>query len=350
MMTSAIHYPSARILDLATMKRAMLLWDRYKVIVPYKGFHLGHLGEIAEAWSLIGGEIIPTSSDKARAHEQISQFIRHRSRLNPQFFYGTPRNIDRVDRHVPEMYEVFPQKFLGKTWDELEQVGMTTAQSEANERPMTEWGGLVVMAKLADACAGSTFARVTDRRDAYRAIASESFINGTRVEITERTDEAMVLPVLLSLVDASDVPLAKLIAYRAEEKDPFLRHNMLATISKHIIGLRKTTNLAQIRERQEAFEHAMKVDLFRLRDELRSNKVKFVTSTAVLTGIVGAFAVASALTHGAVQIGAGLVAAGTAGARMKDFSELFGSGLDLADKQRKLLELHPMAYMHEITT
>lgn len=90
MITSAIHYPNSRITDLNTMKRALLLWDRYNLIGPFRGFDPGHTGVIAEAFSLIGGVLVPEAREQQIAHDGIVAFLETRDRLDPRFFLRRP--------------------------------------------------------------------------------------------------------------------------------------------------------------------------------------------------------------------------------------------------------------------
>ena len=80
MIKSAIHYPSSSIRSLNTMKRALLLWDKYQVIGPFKEFEPDHNGLIREAWSLIGSVLVPEKSDQQRARGDIVEFLRDRER------------------------------------------------------------------------------------------------------------------------------------------------------------------------------------------------------------------------------------------------------------------------------
>ena len=205
----------------------------------------------------------------------------------------------------------------------------------------------MVMAKLADACAGEVFARVTDQPVAYRAIASEA--QRVNRQDTGRLDEADVVPVLLSMVDATSIPISNLLCFRADEKDPTLRHNLLKSCSEHINAIRKAGSHNQIREIQEQFDRDMQSNLNKLRDTLRTNKVKFGTSAAVLTVATGVFGAIAAMTHAPIQIGTTLTALGIAGLGIKQVADIFGGGLDLTQRQRDTMEKHPMAYMHALS-
>ena len=343
MIKSAIHYPSSSIRSLNTMKRALLLWDKYRVIGPFKEFEPDHNGPIREAWSLIGSVLVPEKSDQQRARGDIVEFLRDRERLDQRFFHS--RQPTEQEHRSP--YEVYPQKLLGETWYELEKAGLTRDLLPNADRQMSAWGGLMVMAKLADACAGEVFARVTDQPVAYRAIASEA--QRVNRQDTGRLDEADVVPVLLSMVDATSIPISNLLCFRADEKDPTLRHNLLKSCSEHINAIRKAGGHNQIREIQDQFDRDMQLDLNKLRDILHTNKVRFGTSTAVLTAATGLFGTFAAMTHGFIQIGTTLAAFTSAGIGIKQVADIFGVGLDLTQRQRDTMEKHPMAYMHALS-
>ncbi|WSG73678.1 hypothetical protein U8P80_20050 [Rhizobium beringeri] len=316
------------------MKHALLLWDTIHVIGPWSGFEPCHAGEIAEAWSMVGKVTVPDLAEQRRAHEDIVNFLSARDRLGPKFFLG-------ADKAASSVYQVYPQKLLGETWSELEKAGLTGDLLPNDDRPLTTWGGLVIMAKLADACAGQVFARITDRTAAYRAIADEMS------ELREFPQQAAAtVPILLSLIDASSLPLENLMRFRDDERDPKLRHRLLDAVNDHVDALRKVNSLNQLNVLQEQFEREMRQNLKDLRDALKWNKIRFTVSASVLTLVTGAFAAATALLSGPMQVGAALGTVSTAGLGIKQVTDFFGAGLDLSERQRTTLAEHPMAYMH----
>lgn len=188
---------------------------------------------------------------------------------------------------------------------------------------------------------GHVFARVTDRTDAYRAIASELH----KGEI-DSPSEAAVLPVLLNLIDASNIPLNRLMRFRQDERDHELRYRLLDVVRDHVAELKTHRSINHLKEIQDQFEKGMQRNLRDLRDALRWDRVRFVTSSATLVVATGAFAAAAALSHGPLQIGQALGAVTTAGLGVKQLSDFFGAGLDLSSRQREVMLKHPMAYMH----
>lgn len=280
---------------------------------------------------MIGEVTVPDPAEQQAAHEDIVAFLEGRDRLSPKFFVS-------VEKAPSEIYEVYPQKLLGETWDKLVQTGLAGELLPNDDRPLTTWGGLVIMAKLADACAGQVFARVTDRTIAYRAIASEL----ERPKALPR-DTAAAIPILLSMIDSASLPLANLLRFRNDERDPSFRHRLLDAINDHVHALQKVESSNHIEELQRQFEADMQRNLQDLRDALRWNKIRFTTSASVLTVITGAFATAAALSSGTIQIGAALAGASIG---TKKLFDLFGTALDLSERQRTTLAKHPMAYMH----
>lgn len=335
-LRSAIHYPHSQITSTATMREALLFWDEYHLIAPFHDFAPAHTGEIAEAWSIIGRITVPNRTAQQQAHGEIVKFIENLDRLHPNFFLRNRNNGQNL-----EIYEVYPQKLLGETWWRLEDAGLTGALLSNNDRPMSTWGGLVIMAKLADACAGRFYARVTDRVDAYRAIASEQ-----NILERPRPHAAQAVPVLLKMIQASSIPIENLMRFRENERSPALRYKLLDVVQDHIEALRDIENADHVNYIQDRFEREMHQNLRDLRDALRFNKIKFATSAAVMTLATGAFAAAAALQTGPLQLGTALSALGTAGLGLKQMTDFFGGGLDLSEKQRSTMSNHPMAYMH----
>lgn len=141
------------------MRSALLMWDEIKVIVPWEGFKPQHdRPAMAAAWELVGGTMSPDSVQQRRAHKSIKELLE--AGLSVDVLY-------RDDAPTQEAYEMWPQKLLPETWDLLREHRMTATPLANGDYPFEEQGGLAVMSKLADACAGTTFARWTDRFLAY---------------------------------------------------------------------------------------------------------------------------------------------------------------------------------------
>jgi hypothetical protein len=162
-MRSALYYPHTTIENEGLVKTALLLWDRLEFIVPWQGFQPRYRDrQMARAMELVGAPRCPDDNEKREAHTRIEELIS--DRLPPKFFLDRRRRPD-------DSYEVYPQKFLPDTWSLLQKARLSGRLLPNSDYPMSEFGGLMVMSILADSCAGTTRARVTDRGDAYATIS-----------------------------------------------------------------------------------------------------------------------------------------------------------------------------------
>lgn len=163
-MRSAVYYPHTNIRSQSLLKTALLLWDEIKVIVPWRGYHLEHSSSLeADAFHLVGRKLNPTEAEKRQLHEFVEDFA---SRELPRQFYLQMARGDERD------YEMFANKLLPETWDMLKRAGMAhPARFRPSHTVATEPTALALMSILAACCAGSTFARVTDRSTAYASLA-----------------------------------------------------------------------------------------------------------------------------------------------------------------------------------
>ena len=95
--------------------------------------------------------------------------------------------------------------YLPNTWDPLREHQITSSSPDSEYNPFRQRAALAVMSKLADAYAGSTFARWTDQFRAYDLLLEYDISSAAH---------AAVVPLTLSLIDASSIPISKLIAFR----------------------------------------------------------------------------------------------------------------------------------------
>ena len=202
-MRSAIYYPSTQVRSRKIMHSSLLLWDQLHTIVPMPTYATDYRGDsdMAEAWELIGRKITPTPQQQQRAHAAIVTTLEAEN-LQPNLY-----EIAQVEQ-AKEYYEVWPQKFTIETFELLRRHRLTDLPLPNGDYPFTQEGGLLVMAKLADACAGTTLARVTDRLMAYGMIGTGNQRAGNVSD---------VVPVTLDLIDATSIPLDSLIAFRRRE-------------------------------------------------------------------------------------------------------------------------------------
>lgn len=346
-MRSAIYYPRTQVSSRPLMQSSLLLWDELHTIVPDLGypFDYGDQRDMADAWNLIGVPLVPNAAQQARAHTAIEQTL-SAGRLPPDLYY-----VAQVDRPgLDDPYEIWPQKFSVETWQLLQQHRMTALPLPNGDYPFTEEGGLLVMAKLADACAGATFARVTDRLMAYGMIGSGP---------SEPQAEGEVVPITLDLIDASSIPLENLIAFREREKRErrghdytALRHAYADGVQEHVAKLGSVADEYERKELNRQFRDRMQADLQNLRDELGGNRIglalkpvvvaTFVTAGALMTGVGG---LPTALAAGA---------AAAFGSNVTDVAKAIADfvkdGFKFDKDQRKVMADHPMAYMYALSS
>lgn len=342
-MRSAVYYPRTTVHSRSLMQSSLLLWDQLHTIVPEQHYSPEYhdKADLAEAWELVGAKIVPNEAQKRRAHEAIETTLLAR-RLPPSLYW-----VGEVDR-PQDPYEIWPQKFSMRTWDLMKEHGLTAGQFPNGDFPFTQDGGLMVMAKLADACAGTQFARVTDRLMAYGMIGSSGQRPGTTAE---------VVPITLDLIDAGSIPIENLIAFRKREAkerrgDDYrkLRHTYADRVQAHIRALDGAIDQFDRDEINRIFREKMAEDLRDLRSELGGNSIEFVLKPVVIAGIAAA---ATAAT-GAGNLSSALAGVGGAvfGSNWKDIgsavADMFSGGLAFNRKQRETMTRHPMAYMYEL--
>jgi hypothetical protein len=165
---------------------------------------------------------------------------------------------------------------------------------------------LMLMSLLADACAGNTKRKITDRADAYSwlqkystAEAGGQYVTGLDASQVAPAYERLIT-ISLKLLNTDDVPISTLVAMRKREANSNSRNyrefrvkylNKVDEYVETIVkpGLRES----DIIELERQFQKDMEQELSELRSELRLSKTKLVFSKEV--GIAVA-AVAGTLT------------------------------------------------------
>lgn len=342
-MRSAVYYPRTTVHSRPVMQSSLLLWDQLHTIVP-EPHHVPDYHDndgMAEAWELIGANLVPSEAQKQRTHDAIETTLRA-GRLPPHLYW-----VGEVDQ-PQDPYEIWPQKLSMRTWDLMRELRLTDAQLPNGDFPFTQEGGLMVMAKLADACAGTQLARVTDRLMAYGMIGSGDQRPGAVRE---------VVPITLELIDASSIPLDNLIAFRRREASERrggdyrkLRHSYADTVQAQMKALDGAIDQKDRDEIHRVFRARMDQDLKDLRQELGGNRIDLVLKPVV----IASFAAAGAALHGSDHLTTVLTAgaAGAFGSNWKEIgsavADLFAGGLSFDRKQRETMARHPMAYMYAL--
>lgn len=344
-MRSAVYYPSTKVRSRQIMQSSLLLWDDLHTIVPEPDYNpeYGSNRQMAEAWELIGKKLIPTNAQKARAHTAIETTLE--TGLLPPHLY----EISDIDPPT-DSYEVWPQKFAMKTFDLLRDRRLTQLPLPNGDYPFTQEGGLLVMAKLADACAGTTLARVTDRLMAYGMIGTGDQRAGN---VTD------VVPVTLDVIDASSIPIENLIAFRRREATERrgrdftkLRHAYADMVQKQIEDLSAALDQAERDRLIAEYRYRIETDLIDLRRELRSNLGQLLVTPVVVAavatgGVLLAGGVDEISTAAAFGLGAAICSKGDE--VVKTVSGFVKDRMGFDAKQRDIMAKHPMAYMWELS-
>jgi hypothetical protein len=308
---SAFYYPLTSIQSEGLIRTSLLLWDRVHIMVPWEGFSLNaHDRDHARALEIIGVSHVPSEEEKKQAHEIVADFA---TRPLPEAFSYRSKG-DRDD------WPVYPEKLLPETWHMLRMAGLAGQHARRGGVPVTEPTGLSLLSILADCCAGTTFARITDQSAAYGVLTG---LLGEKPSGDDRQQLLECLAALtLSMIDTSGIPLTKLIAFREREQKSanghnqrLLRHRFLNRLSTEASALGSLQQESDRAEVKRQFDEDMKDDLLQLRSELQLLATETLTSKQLVFAVLaGAFAVASpffnfqlpdvtSLSGGAVSVG-----------------------------------------------
>lgn len=331
-MRSAIHYPDTHLQSPQAMASALLLWDKLRVIVPFDGYRIEYNNsDMAAAWELIGKPLVPDDDNKRQAHKSIEAMLEA----------SMPRQIQyRADLQLDREYEIWPQKLHHETWRLLHEHRMTSGPVANGDYPFDHEAGITIMSKLADACAGTTFARVTDKMLAYGLI-------GDRDEPV--LAQSHVVPLTLELIDANSISLEKLIDFRRREAQErrggdysALRHAYADAVQGHVAKLRNVQSVNHRDQLNDEFQDEMARYLNELKRAIGLVKAEMVLKPVVVSAVVGAGGFLAAGPLGGL---AGLAA----GPALQGLADMFSAGIGFNEKQRKAMDKNPMAYMYQLS-
>lgn len=341
-MRSALYYPHTEIRSEKLMKTALMLWDRIHVIVPFDGYVPSYQSADAKkSFELIGKCHCPTEDEKKHTHELVEDFATR----------GLPESFSYVSVTSPdEIYEVYPQKLLPKTWTVLEQAGLTGKPLANADYPTSGATGLSLMSLLADCCAGDTLVRVTDRSAAYASLAGLMTETSPSSLNTMDTRESL-LAVSLKIADADSIPLSKWIKFREREDGAAdghqvraLRHRFVEHLETHassVVGAK--TGAARV-EMESQFEEDSRDDLKALREALKLEAGQVLSTKEVLfsalaaIAAIGSFALNSVVPMPDVVTSTGAVAS---------IGGLLATRYKYVSARRKVLRDHPLSYLYE---
>jgi hypothetical protein len=337
-MYSALYYPHATLNSVDILRDALLFWDQLDVIVPEKGwpvssrYPLDRNGQ--EALELIGVPHVPSNEEKELAHKQVEAIILDGL---PAWFYFNPNQIRR------KWYPVYPDKFLPKTWDMLMESNLAKRhhKAELSESMMetVHMMGFVLMAILADCCAGFQKRLVTDELSSYASLERYTTLSNRGDHGNIGTDVDRLVTISLKVVDTEGIPLERILTLRKREvssHDTFLRdlrHKYLEELDKYIKRLgTEVRHEGDIKDVEKEFKDAMESDLNELNGQLQLEAKKTLLSKEVIVGI---FALAG-IPIEPFTIPAGLLS----------ISALYKAKTEYSAKRKEVLKNHGMSWLY----
>jgi hypothetical protein len=340
-MRSALYYPHTTVSSTQLLKTSLLLWDNLYVIVPWPHYQPRYrTREAADAFTVIGKCHYPSADEKAHAHELIEDFVKRP--LPPAFSYSLTRNRRDV-------YDIYPEKLLPKTVAMLRERGMSEQGGRRNLRaPIAT--GLTLMNIVADCCAGTTLARVTDKRAAYANLAGLLVEKPTAELAVDQAREQLV-PIMIRTIDVKPFSLKRLVDFRKrEESSPdgsllrALRHRLLDKVEEQAKRLSTAeSELARVAIRRE-FEANMQDDYRDLRDALKAKATQTLATKELITAaITGVGSIAAAVVTPAFPVAA--TVSGVQG--VVSIGGLVALKSKWVEERRKVLKEHATAYLYE---
>ena len=339
-MRLAIYYPHTHLQSETLLKSSLLLWDRLEFLAPEPYFNPQYGPEFKEAIELFGHYRHPTEQEKREVHALVEDFA---TGPLPEALFYRPQQ----QQHHAE-YGIYAQKFLPETWQMLHDLQLSKLPAGNSRHRLVEATGLTMVSLLAECCAGTTRARITDRSDAYANIVN---LAAQRTPPPGQNHDVAVF-LTLGLVDAATVPLKALIEFRRKEAKSHgydrrdLRHRYALQIEAYVDRVRTEGKKASDREEiQRQFEQDMKDDLAVFRDEFGAAKTMALTSEAVVPVVVnGVAAMSEWLTLGFPFVLTAQAVKETA----TRLGGIFRTHSELAAKRKEIMRKHPMAYMHQL--
>jgi len=351
-MRSALYYPHTEIENVELSNTALLLWDQLEFIVPYREYKPDYKDPlVAEAVELIGVKHSPSDEEKKQAHEYIEDFV---TRTLPEPFYYIRQPKKGIIAPTPQ-YEIWPQKFLEKTWRMLQEAQIAGKPGANFDYPFSQPAGLSIMAILADCCAGKTRSRITDENAAYATLTGLLEAKSENAVDNSQDSYEQLVPITLQVLDPKAIDLKKLIDFRKRESRWWggssirkLRHNYLDGIEGFVKTLAETKGSASDHlEIKRQFGQEMKDDLEELQRELGYARNEALLSKEMLTAtlaIVGTIAVS--IFAAPLAVPEVLSWGGTA----VSIGGLLGVGNKYQKSRREVLKKYRMAYLYEMAS
>lgn len=298
-MLSAMYYPHTQIRDEDFLKASLLTWDEVGFISPYPNFALERSRSVTvnTALDLLCKPHAPTAEEKRRVHARVLALLGDGV---PAWLTSStvPASL-RAARPVREYRDandmgIYPRKLDPKTWELLQAAGLVTLNADESKHYSAPLVGFLLMSLLADACAGETRQKITDRVDAYsflwKVAAAEAHVDFLP-SASAPVDSLHARLVTLSVraINTDDIPLENLVAMRQREARSSSAHAYRAMRRRYssaiqVCAKRLVTEGKSKADRVEIerqFQLELQDDIAALRAELGVAKTALVFSKEV---------------------------------------------------------------------
>lgn len=340
-MRRAVYFPHTQIRDERFLKASLLLWDQVDFVAPVPRFQFDDAPkEHIDALELLCRPHVPSEREKAEVHRRVLNLLQ---RPLPQWLVTTevPESIiqGRRIREFNMGYGMYPEKLAPKTWHLLEAAGLVKLAGPDEDyyaRPLT---GFLLMSLLADACAGESKEKITDRADAYQFMwkmvaAEQQDVPKAANFGAQSAAQSGLVNIAIRTVRTDDIPLENILAMRRREVGEAgfqyrrFRENFAAKIRDNATKAVLAKSLEERRDVAADFEREMRDDLAALKHELGGVKRKLVFSKEV----VGLFSLGALVGDVTGVVGAATGAVQTVDSFSRSYAETLGK--------------HPISYLY----
>lgn len=328
-MPTAIYYPHTQIANPVVLKNALLLWDRVQTIVPF-------------------GWVAPTPDRRRPIHDAQELITEHRrplelerheagrrleALLNVGFLHKIveaeqgrgrkalgPRDASYVAGAQRSSFPIYHDKFSEYTWRILQGEGLASIRGDSVDVPQSV--GHMMMLLLADVCAGTQIAKVTDRRDFYSWLLKqrEADLAGQVAapdSVAREFEYDRLVTISIEAIDGRGISLELLLAMRRREMSSGstdyarFRASYHKALQDHLKRLgTEAKSASDLGELQREFRRQIRDDVKDLKAELGLSAQKAMFSKEVVfstLAVAGSFA-APSLALGALGASLGLAA------------------------------------------
>lgn len=290
---SALYYPHTHFTDQNLIKNSLLLWDKVSYIVPTENWMRTSFSEKVynEALDILAEPIVPADEEKKQVHERVAGLIK----------IGIPKGMRleaaRSKEHAAT-YPVYPEKLGEETWNLLREESLAEFDWRDEDYHMNPYFGLMIMSLLADACAGKTRTKITDRAEAYSMLQQYLTAElGGEYVVTKETDNITsayqkLINLSVKVLNTDEIPIENLVAMRQQEIKSHsqdyrnLRLNYLQKIESYV-NLLSANDLSKrdINDIQNQFELEMQSLVVELSEALMIRNRKLMLSKYVLMAV-----------------------------------------------------------------